>query len=77
MTFLEKNGIHFQHINVKPGISSNMGNFGYYEEKFYINVGMDDKFGFDPMKEWKEILDLMEYYEKEKILPDPNWTTKY
>ena len=77
LKFFEKNGIHFHHVNSNPGISSNKGNFGYYEDKFYINVGIDDKFGFDPVKEWKEIHDLMEHYEKEKILPDPNWTTKY
>lgn len=77
LAFLERNGIHFHHVNCNPGISSNMGNFGYYEDKYYINVGIDDKYGFDPAKEWKEILELMEYYEKEKILPDPNWTTKY
>jgi hypothetical protein len=77
LEFFEKNGIHFQHANCNPGISSNNGNFGFYEDKFYFNVGFDDKFGFDPVKEWKEVFELMEHYEKEKILPDPKWTTKY
>ncbi len=75
--FFKKHKIEFEHINENPGISSNMGNFGFYEEKFYFNVLFEDKAGFDPMKEWKQVLDLMEHYENEKELPDPNWTTKY
>jgi hypothetical protein len=54
-----------------------MGNFGFYEQKFYFNVLFEDKAGFDPMREWKEVYDLMVHYRKEKILPDSNWTTKY
>ena len=77
LEFFKKNGINFEHINSNPGISSNMGNFGYYEQKFYFNVLFEDKAGFDPLRDWKPVLDQMEYYEKEKILPDPNWTTKY
>ena len=77
LNFFAKAGIFFEHVNSNPGISSNMGNFGYYEDKFYFNVLFEDKAGFDPMKEWKEIFELMEHYEKEKILPDPKWTTKY
>jgi len=77
LEFFENNGIHFEHVNSNPGISSNMGNFGYYEDKIYYNVLFEDKAGFDPMREWKEILDLIEHYEKKKILPDPKWTTKY
>lgn len=75
--FFAKHGIQFEHVNENPGISSNMGNFGYYEQKFYFNVLFEDKAGFDPMREWKEIYELMAHYRKEKILPDPNWTTKY
>jgi hypothetical protein len=75
--FFEKHGIKFKHVNENPGISSNMGNFGFYEDKFYFNVLFEDKAGFDPVKEWKEVYELMVMYRKEKILPDPNWTTKY
>lgn len=77
LEFFKKQGIHFHHINENPGISSKFGNFGYYENKFYFNVMFEDKAGFDPMKEWKEVYDLMSYYRKEKILPNPSWTTKY
>jgi len=75
--FFAKNGIQFEHVNENPGISSNMGNFGYYEEKFYFNVLFEDKAGFDPLRDWKPVLNQMEYYEKEKIFPNPKWTTKY
>ncbi|MFW6310700.1 MAG: hypothetical protein ACOC1K_00530 [Nanoarchaeota archaeon] len=71
------NGIHFLHVNENPGISSNMGNFGFYEQKFYFNVLFEDKAGFDPETEWKEVYELMKHYEDKNILPDPNWTKKY
>lgn len=77
MGFFEKHDIHFKHVNENPGISSNMGNFGYYEDKYYFNVLFEDKAGFDPILEWKQVYDLMVHYRKEKDLPDPNWTTKY
>lgn len=74
--FKSKN-IIFTHVNKNPGISSKMGNFGYYEDKFYFNVLFEDKAGFDPEIEWKEVYDLMTFYNKKGILPNPKWTTKY
>jgi hypothetical protein len=75
--FFKESNINFNHINENPGISSNMGNFGYYEQKFYFNVLFEDKSGFDPEIEWKEVYDLMLFYEQNNIMPNPKWTTKY
>jgi hypothetical protein len=69
--------IRFDAVNENPGISSKHGNFGYYENKFYFNVLLDDKAGFDPETEWKEIYDYLIECEKNNYLPNPNWTTKY
>jgi hypothetical protein len=77
LAFFRRNNIKFDHVNENPGISSNMGNFGFYEQKFYFNVLFEDKAGFNPDKEWKQVLDLMEYYESSETLPDPKWTKKY
>lgn len=74
--FSEKD-IHFQHVNKNPVISSNMGNFGYYEEKFYFNVLFEDKAGFDPTSEWEEIYKYLLWCDKNNYLPNPNWTTKF
>ena len=31
----------------------------YFGDKLYFNVGLDDKFGFDPEKDWAEILEYL------------------
>jgi hypothetical protein len=74
LDFFENNDIYFKHVNENPNISSNRGNFGFYEKKFYFNVLFEDKAGFDPFIEWQEIY---EYLLTCKFLPDPNWTTKF
>jgi hypothetical protein len=73
----EKEGIRFDAVNENPGISSRNGNFGYYEKKFYFNVLFDDKAGFLPEKEWKEVYNFLISAQIAKFLPDPKWTTKY
>ena len=71
-----EDGIIFDHKQENPGISSNMGNFGYYETKFYFNVMFEDKAGFDP-REWEEIYDYLVTCEERGYLPDSKWTKKY
>lgn len=73
----KNNNIHFDFINENPIIANNLGNFGFYENKFYFNVLFEDKSGFSPYEEWKPIYDLLTKYNKEEYLPDPNWTIKY
>jgi hypothetical protein len=73
----EKDEIRFDHVGNNPGISSNSGNFGYYETKFYFNVLFEDKAGFDPETEWKEIYDYLMECQESGYLPNPRWTTKY
>lgn len=74
---LKEDEIIFDAVNENPGISSNNGNFGYYEKKFYFNILMDDKAGFDPNTEWKQIYEYLITCEKNSYLPNPNWTTKF
>ena len=69
--------IYFDSINENPGISSKNGNFGYYEKKFYCNVMIDDKAGFDPKNEWKHIFEFLIACETINFFPNPNWTTKF
>lgn len=73
----EENGIHFDTINENPNISSNNGNFGYYEKKFYFNILFDDKGFFNPLEDWEPIYNLLIKYQEDGFLPNPNWTTKY
>lgn len=55
--YFSENGIHFDYINRNPEIAD--GGYGYYQDKFYFNVLMDDKAGFDAETDWKPILDLL------------------
>lgn len=69
--------IMFNNINENPDISSNNGNFGFYEKKFYFNVLFDDKAAFRPEVEWEALYKLFKYYEENGFLPSIDWTTKY
>ena len=73
----KENDIVFDYINENPEIDSMKGNFGFYEKKFYFNVLCEDKSGFSPEEDWKPIYDLLIKYEKNGLLPDEKWTTKY
>lgn len=73
----KKDNIIFNSINANPGISSKNGNFGYYEDKFYFNILLDDKAGFDPIHGWEMIYHFFEVCEMTGRIPDKNWTTKY
>ena len=73
----KRDGIVFNHVGKNPGISSNLGNFGYYEDKFYFNVLFEDKAGFNAETEWREIYHYLVKCEETGYLPDPSWTQKY
>ena len=68
-----ENDITFQYINENPEIQSGQDGYGSYDKKFYYNVLFEDKAGFDPLIEWKQIYDLLIKYEREIYLPDPSW----
>jgi hypothetical protein len=53
-----KHHIHFDYINKNPEIAD--GGYGYYQDKFYFNVLMDDKAGFDGETDWLAIREMME-----------------
>ncbi len=55
--YLAEHGIHFDHINKNPEVVD--GGYGYYNDKFYFNVLMDDKAGFDGETDWAEIYKIM------------------
>lgn len=50
-------GIHFDSINRNPEVTD--GGYGYYQDKFYFNVLMDDKAGFDGETDWELIYNLL------------------
>ncbi len=44
----EHDGIHFEYANHNPEV-----------DKLYFNVGIDDKFGFDPDNDWAEVITVL------------------
>lgn len=53
LEYFEQHGIHFDYVNENPEVAD--GGYGYYRDKFYFNVLMDDKAGFDGETDWLEI----------------------
>ena len=70
----KKDGINFKYINENPEISSDKGSFGYYKDKYYFNLLIEDKSGFEPLIDWKFLYD---YFSSTKYRPDPKWNMKY
>jgi len=51
--FFATHGIRFDYVNENPEVTN--GGYGYYEDKFYFNVLLDDKAGFDGNHDWLAI----------------------
>ena len=50
-------GIRFDYINENPEVeNTHLQNF---EEKLYMNVGLDDKFGFDAENDWDIVYQVL------------------
>jgi len=46
-------GIDFEYHNGNPEVENSK--FGCFDEKFYFNVLLDDKAGFDPETDWMDL----------------------
>ena len=51
--FFQENDIHFDYINENPECPST--DYANFDLKLYFSVGLDDKFGFLPEEDWKEL----------------------
>ena len=63
LNVFEKNGIHFDFVNENPEINAlpTDPKSSDFSNKFYFNIGIDDKFCFYPTSDLKEKLDLFYY----------------
>lgn len=57
LRFFHNNRIDFKYSNINPRVKND--NIGCYDEKFYIDIGIDDKYGFDAENDWEEIYNLL------------------
>lgn len=55
--YFRTHGIVFDYINSNPEVVD--GAYGYYQDKPYFNVLLDDKAGFDADTEWEKILQIV------------------
>ncbi len=56
----KKNDIQFKYINENPEVETQLNGYGCYDKKPYMNVLFEDKAGFDPEVEWKEVLEYLQ-----------------
>lgn len=55
-------GVSFDYVNCNPEIFND--NLRCLDIKFYYDLGIDDKFGFDAIEDWKYLLYFFEKYIK-------------
>lgn len=53
--WFDKMGIHFSYVNENPHASNTPRSC--FDQKFYFNVLIDDRAGFEPETDWKAIKD--------------------
>lgn len=51
----DDNGIFFDAFGENPEVTNT--EYGNYENKMYMNVLFEDKAGFDPEREWRDVFD--------------------
>lgn len=56
----KQNDIQFKYINENPEVTTQLDGYGCYDKKPYMNVLFEDKSGFDPDVEWKEVLEYLQ-----------------
>ena len=62
LKFFGDNQIKFDFVNENPDVKTDLNGYGNYDRKFYANVILDDKAGFDPDTEWEEIAKILSEY---------------
>lgn len=53
-------GIHFDFMNENPEVGNTR--LSDFEAKLYYNVGIDDKFGFEPETDWQKVIEVLSLY---------------
>jgi hypothetical protein len=56
----KEDGIHFAYANENPECSNS--SYACFWQKFYFDIGIDDRFGFDANKDWKYFYPVVYLY---------------
>lgn len=62
--FFKENGINFKFTNENPDAADTA--FGHFGKKFYFNIMLEDKAGFDPTEHWEDIEEALNIIEAEE-----------
>ena len=63
LNFFKQNGIVFSYVNENPEVqNTHVGNF---ERKWYFNILLEDKAGFDPVMHWVEVNEALDLIDAE------------
>lgn len=57
LSYFEENDIYFPYVNENPEVTNET--YGFYDQKPYFNVLLEDKAGFNADKDWKILLEYM------------------
>ena len=52
----ERYGIGFDYLNQNPDFQ--LTSYADFSKKFYFDIVLDDKAGFEPLKDWKKLLEI-------------------
>ncbi len=52
-----RDGIRFDYVNENPEVGNS--SFQDFSAKPYFNVGIDDKFGFNPESDWVQVIETL------------------
>ncbi len=63
LMFFESLDIKFDYVNENPEVKTDLGGYGCYTKKPYFNVLLEDKAGFNPLKDWKLIQNYLKLKE--------------
>lgn len=64
LEFFKENNIIFEHVNENLEVDNDA--YGYFEDKPYFNVLLDDKAGFDAEEDWIKLKFFAKYKHKLK-----------
>lgn len=60
LEFFKQNDINFKYVNENKDVPN--ADYGYYTDKFYFSVLLEDKAGMDPRCDWFRIKEVLKEY---------------
>lgn len=68
LEFFKSVSIDFKYVNSNPEVLSS--GYGCYDKKFYFNILIEDKAGFNPLVDWEIVLNM---FKRQPLLLMASW----